>query len=337
MLSIEQIEAACLQSTPVVLGDPVSSRLPLPLRATFYPLGFPLEITTNSEEVIDAATQTWAAFSKMFDTQPIQLRIGVSRGRSSQRPDIPSCRAQHNLLSHIAARDNFAVSDLSQGFCFMSLTESAVRDREYLRFYFLEAMALCQISARYATPIHAACVELDGRGVLLCGDSGAGKSTLSYACAQAGWTYVTDDASFVVNDRDDRLIVGNCNQARFRPSAAEFFPELDGREVTQRGEAGKPTIELSTPPFDKTARSHTSHVEHVVFLNRREATRPLLLPFSRKVARYYMQQPLIRTPDGCEVQDAAIDSLLKAQVLELRYRDLNWAIERLGSLIRERK
>ncbi len=64
--------------------------------------------------------------------------------------------------------------------------------------------------------------------VMLCGDSGAGKTTLSYACARAGWTYICDDASYLLNSGTDRTVMGTCNQVRFRPPAVELFPELLG-------------------------------------------------------------------------------------------------------------
>ncbi|HEX3436979.1 MAG TPA: hypothetical protein VHT24_09435 [Pseudacidobacterium sp.] len=217
----------------------------------------------------------------------------------------------------------------------MSLTKAAVAHDTYLRYYFLEAAVLCHLATRYTTPIHSACVELNGSGILICGDSGAGKSTLAYACAQSGWTYITDDASYLINDREDRLVVGNCYQARFRPASAKFFPELAGHEITQRAEDGKPSIELCTAPFEHIARSQTSHVEHIIFLNRRDPKCQELVPFSREVARHFIRQPLFSTPEMMEVQSAAIERLLATSVLELRYHDLAWGVERLTRLITE--
>ncbi len=335
MLSIEQIQTACSRSEPVILGDPVSMLTELPLQATYYPFGFPVEIATNSEDILRTAENSWRGFHKLFDTQPIQLRIAIAERRSSACPPAPLCKVQRNLLSNIADSENFAVCDIAQGFSFLSLTKAAVAHDTYLRYYFLEAAVLCHLATRHTTPIHSACVELNGSGVLICGDSGAGKSTLSYACAQAGWTYITDDASFLINGREDRLVVGNCNQARFRPSSAKFFPELAGQEVTQRAEDGKPSIELCTAPLDHIARSHTSHVEHMIFLNRREPKRQELVPFSREVARYFIRQPLFSTPEMMEKQSASIERLLATNVLELRYHDLEWGVERLTRLIVE--
>jgi len=51
-------------------------------------------------------------------------------------------------------------------------------------------------------PMHAALVELDGRGVLLCGSSGTGKTT---ACRRLPkrWNVLSDDEALILKDRGD--------------------------------------------------------------------------------------------------------------------------------------
>ncbi len=335
MLTIEQIKNACARDEPVVLGDPMLARLRLPFRDTFYPLGFPLEIETNSEDVLTAAAASWHGFAKLFDTPPIRLRVAVREGRSSECPPPTVCRVQRHLISQVADAENFTACDLTKGFASIWVTTAAVEHKSYLRYFFLEAAAISLLCTSHTTVIHAACVERAGNGILLCGDSGAGKSSLAYACARAGWTYITDDASFLVNNRSDRLVVGNCNQARFRPSASELFPELTGKAVTQRMQAGKPSIELKTAAIRNIATSPTSHVNHVVFLNRRNGGCQELVPFPTEVARYSMQQVLISSGPMLDVQNRMIDSLLSTGALELRYSNINWAIDRLARLAEE--
>ena len=332
MLTIEEIRIACERSEPIVLGGPLSSQGDLPFREMFYPLGFPLEVETNSEEVLNATAESWRGFVKLFDTPPFKFRIVVHEGRSLECPPKPTSRIQQHLSSFIADDENFAISDFAQGFSTIWLSKAAVAHRGYLRYFFLEGAMLLQICTSYTTPIHAACVDLEGCGVLLCGDSGAGKSTLSYACAQAGWTYITDDASYLVNSRQDRLVVGNCNQARFRPPSQEFFPELAGLEITQRGDQGKPSIELCTSARRDITTSHLARVNYVVFLNRSQVKRQELIPFPTKVARFSMLQRLFSMPETLRIQRSMIDSLLSSGALELRYSDLDWAVERLGRL-----
>jgi hypothetical protein len=175
-------------------------------------------------------------------------------------------------------------------------------------------------------------VEHKGCGILLCGDSGAGKTSLSYACARAGWTYISDDASYLVNNRTDRLVVGNCNQARFRPSAVELFSELAGKDTVQRTQIGKPSIELNLQPLRNISASFTSRVNHVVFLNRRNVTRQELVDFPAEVARHSMEQMLFSMPATRQIQSAMIENLLDTGALELRYSNFEWAIDRLAQL-----
>ncbi len=59
-------------------SDPVRSMTELPLRALYFPLGFALEIHTNSPAVLAAAKQSWGLFQPKFSYPPLTLRLGVS-------------------------------------------------------------------------------------------------------------------------------------------------------------------------------------------------------------------------------------------------------------------
>jgi hypothetical protein len=130
------------------------------------------------------------------------------------------------------------------------------------------------------------------------------------------------------------MIIGNCHQVRFRPTAAELFPELEGLEITPRS-TGKPSIEMPMTFFPEVICAQTTHVDFLVFLNRNSEGPPELVPYRREVARNFMRQILYGLPETRAAQFAAIDRLLTAEVFELRYRDLDWAVQRLESLARE--
>jgi hypothetical protein len=335
MLSFEQIKAAHARAEALPAPDPILARAELPLSRTFYPFGFPLQISTNSEEILALADECWHDFHQLFDIPPIRFHLGITTGGTSECPPAPITRLREHLCSHVADPENFGVSDALSSFSFIWLTQSTLAHRNYVRYFFLESGAMFHLAARYSIPIHAGCVELDGAGVLLCGDSGAGKSTLSYACARAGWTYITDDASFLVNGRDDGLIVGNGRMARFRPSAEALFPELRGRPVLQRSEIGKPSIELTTTLLQNVRTAFSSQARHLVFLNRRPGLAPELVPLQPEIARAFILQNRIGVAEVERQQTAVLDRLLERGVYELRYADLDWAIDRLTSLVRE--
>lgn len=335
ILTVEQIKAKYARHEPIEYADPMMARTKLPLQQMFYPYGFPLQVFTNSEEVLVAAHESWSGFHQIFETEPIRFHVGVTEGRGAECPPAPTSRVREHLCSHVADGENFAVSDASRFFSFIWLAQSTLGYRSYVRYFMLESCAMFHLAARHSIGIHAACVELDGNGLLFCGDSGAGKSTLSYACARAGWTYVTDDASFLVLGREDSLVVGNCRQVRFRPSAEDLFPELQGRPVLQRAEIGKPSIEWSTEALAQVATSFSSRIKHVVFLNRREGIHAELTSLPAAIARAFILQRGIGVPEIAGLQIAAVDRLLDRGVFELKYTDLNWAIGRLTQLVKE--
>ena len=75
--------------------------------------------------------------------------------------------------------------------------------------------------------MHAACVALDGRAVLLAGASGAGKSTLSLACARMGWTFLGDDVVMVsANASNDPVARAFPDEIDLTDDSLRFFPDL---------------------------------------------------------------------------------------------------------------
>jgi len=336
LVSTQELKSAWLRAEPVEFGDPVLAHTSLPFHETYFPLGFPLTIATNSTDVLDAAAQSWGTFSKLFDTEPIRMQIGVTTSSSSECPPPPACRVRDHLTTNIADGENFAICDHAQGYSLVWVTTATLQHRDYFRYFFLDSSAMCCIAARYATGIHAGCVALGGAGLLLCGDSGAGKSTLSYACARAGFTYVSDDGSYLVHNRDDRLVVGNSSQVRFRPSARNLFPELRSCTVMRRAGFGKPSVEMATGVHPSLETSNTAVIRHIVFLNRNVQNQELAV-FPTGAARLYMLQRVHCMPYLGSLHTQAIDRLLQVDAFELRYNQLDWAVERLELLAREGK
>jgi HPr Serine kinase C-terminal domain len=314
--------------------DPYLQFVEMPLSAVFYPLGFPVRVTSNSAEILEAAEESWGGFQQTVDMPPIVIKFGVMEGGGRECPPTPVSRAQQNIMVRIADAANFYIVDLLQGFSFGWINSAAISHRSYVRYHFLEAAALSHIANRYTAPVHAACVDWQGRGVLLCGDSGAGKSSLAFACARAGWTYVADDASFLMHGERDRRVLGNCNMVRLRPSAAELFGEVARRPITLRA-TGKPSIEIPLATMPEIRRALSSDVENIVFLNRTGSRLQELSPFPIEVARSYVHKHLCGMEDLREAQMASVERLLTARIFELRYCDLDWAVERLERLMLE--
>jgi hypothetical protein len=312
---------------------PHPSQMRLPLSATFFPLGFPLVIRTNSASVFEAASQSWGKFQARFERPPLTLHLEVSSNGDSASADLPEpiCHVRRNLVSTIADPYNFVHADLNSGFAFSFVTPQTATSLPYLRYHIIESAVLAMIATLRAAPLHAACVSSNGHGMLLCGDSGAGKSSLAFAGSRSGWTFTCDDAGYLVLDSADRRVIGNCHQFRLRDSGPQLFPELEGRTITPRS-SGKPSIEIPIDELPGLATAESAHVESIIFLNRNPVHTPGLVAISRETARpWFLQFPYPDTLRYVE-QKETIDRLLDAPIFELRYTDLDWAIERLNSL-----
>jgi hypothetical protein len=307
--------------------DPADPTTSLPFQADVFPFGFLVRIKSNHRSVIETAHESWCCFAYKFSAQPIELSFTVSKCRGGTPPDA-IFRAQNNLLIAVADAHNSAVCDLRSGFGFAHLTEVAVRDQAYLRYNFLEAMAYTLLDAQHVVAVHAACVAKNGNGFLLFGDSGAGKSSLAYACARRGWTYISDDCTFVPRRTPGRLAIGNPRMFRFRPAASSLFPEIQG-PVSLRN--GKPTIEIKSAALPSINTATECKVNQVIFLNRcvQENVTPALQPVSRAECWQRVSQQNAWPAELCiqrERQDA-LKTLLGARAMQLNYTHWTQAVD----------
>jgi len=325
--------AAAINAEALCAEDPLLSKLELPLQATLFPLGFPLILSTNSPSVMEAAETSWGKFRQKFSHPPLEFRIGVTTDSDNpDLPPVPTGRMHWGLLTSIADANNYICVDLMAGRSFGWITQTTAECHSYLRYYLLDAAVLLMVSGTRAAFLHAACVCPFGHGMLLCGDSGAGKSTLAYAGAKAsGWTLICDDGSHLPLDRDDLLIVGDCNQIRLRSSAVKLFPEIEGLPVTPRA-TGKPSVEISTSEL-QFVTADSAVVEYLVFLNRNWTGDPELAPLPKQSISPWLARPFIITAAGSPTtEEDVLRRLFDVPIYELRYTDLDWAIERLNTL-----
>ena len=301
--------------------------------AMYFPLGFPLRILSNSAAIHAAAAKSWGYFRQAFPHRPLEMRIDLKEdvAGADALPPEPVHSVRGHLFVYAADINNFTIADLKEGRAVGCVTRATVASPNYLRYYMLEATALVMVATQRAVALHGACVRVQDRGILLCGDSGAGKSTLAYAGARSGWTFVCDDACYLPFEREDRMVVGNCHQVRFRPSACTLFPEIEGFPITPRA-TGKPSVEVSTSEWPELATADAASVDHIVFLNRSPGPCQELVPVPRASAWPWFRQHVMATSGSRPLQEGALSRLLKAEVFELRYQEMNWAIDRINQL-----
>jgi hypothetical protein len=313
--------------------DALLCDMELPYRNIFYPLGYPVEIITNHTAVLEAARESFGHSQLRRNCAMLQIRVGVSRGEASDCPPEPTRREYNYLYSLVADVNNQALMDLRSGTNFTWVTSSTADNKNYFRYNFLEKIVYLLLGASVVTDLHAACVSNNGKGILLVGDSGAGKSTLAYACARAGWTFHSDDTSYLINDSEIPRVIGHSHRARFRPSTRALFPELDRFELTPRME-GKPSIEvaISDLPVEKAVAEAT--VNFIVYLNRAPSQTTRLMGLPRGTATERACRELYSAGEIRAKHERILESLSEIPTYELQYCELNQAIVALERLSR---
>jgi hypothetical protein len=310
--------------------DPLLSDVDLPLTGTFHPAGFPLHLATNSRDLMEAACEAWGAWDRAFDTDPLRFRVIVRPGGPAAAA--PTCLVQSGQLTYVSDAHNFATADTRTLTASFFLSEETCADHALLRWLFLDAMAYMLLTQRYVLSLHAACVAHRESGLLLCGRSGAGKSTLSVACARSGFTFLSDDCTWILTGTESPVAIGKPHQVRLRGDAARHFLELEG--VPARAlPNGKLSMEVSTSLL---ARVHTARqigVGTLVFLDRTgDGAAHVKRMDSSEAAALLLQDLPSYGPEVNAMHERTIGILAALPAWRLKYRRLDDAIRLLSQI-----
>jgi hypothetical protein len=313
-----------------ILSDPTLSAFDLPLRRRVFPFGFPLDFETNSPDAMEAMSEEWGEFKQASAYAPVRVCLGVSDSDAGALSE-GIVRSRGHLLTVIFDPENFMVYDFNQGLAFGWVTNGVAADRHWLRRHFLAAAGRWIVEQRYLAALHGALIARNERGILLCGDSFAGKSTLAYACARAGWTFLSDDGTFLIRSRCDRFAIGDPYVIRLRLDAPDLFPELADTtpKVRRNGRIG---IEIRTHEWP-IAVAHGCAIENVVLLNRNKSGPAHLRPCNRqRMQESWRGDTPFGTDQVREEQQRCFERLLDADLWEMRYSNLDDAISTLEQL-----
>jgi hypothetical protein len=162
-----------------------------------------------------------------------------------------------------------------------------VASRQLLRFpyharYELLEFAVFVLAGRGQglVPLHAACVGLNGRGLLLIGETGAGKSTVTLQCLLQGLDFLTEDATFVL--ADGMLATGASNFLHLREDSLRFLDDssiasLVRRSPVIRRRSGVEKFEVDLRRTGCRLAPSPLEIAGVVFVSKRNAARRVLI------------------------------------------------------------
>src|ERR1700756_1744597 len=119
MVSVNEVKpVGCMQ----IANGSLLPQVDLPLRARFFPLGFSLDLFTNSSAVVTAAEKSWESFRPQHSEPVLELRIAVlDDDGGDPLPPAPLYSQQWDMWLCVADANNFIMCDPNSGRSFGSI------------------------------------------------------------------------------------------------------------------------------------------------------------------------------------------------------------------------
>jgi hypothetical protein len=189
---------------PDIESDPFGERSAIHVSGKLQLLGGRFQFESNSRELLRLVDSAYASLPRhRLSARPPDFRVKLlltsprnSRG-SAQPPRLAMLHGA-GLLGSATDSSNFVVLSPRDRAAIVVVSPHMLGFPYHTRYELIEfAVFTLAARAQRLVPLHAACVGLRGRGILLMGASGAGKSTVALHCLLSGLDFLSEDSVFV--------------------------------------------------------------------------------------------------------------------------------------------
>jgi hypothetical protein len=234
----------------------------------------------------------------------------------------PHFRGLHHVVTASFGRTNVFVFDILRCTLSASVSGVAARDHRFWKEKLVPITLGVLGSAMGLVPVHCACLESEGDGLLIAGVSGAGKSTLSVALAEGRFNYVSDDWTYISQRHAGIVAHGTSAPVKLLPDAVRHFQTLQGY-CLQTSMNGELAYEVDI------AEAFVAQVERacvprwLIFLERMQRAGSEFTPMSSAEARSYIDSSVERLPvqlcEAAAMRERTIESVSLLPCWRFRY------------------
>lgn len=283
-----------------MLVVPVDQTVLLHSRSLYF-AGAACDLRTNSPEL---ATAMEGLSSSRDATAPsgFRMRIVVDESRH-ERAGEPHFRGLHHVVTASFGRSNLFVFDILRRTLTARISAAVARDHRFWKEKLIPIALGVLGSAIGLVPVHCACLEVDGDGLLIAGVSGAGKSTLSVALAKSGFDYVSDDWTYISQRPGGIVAHGTSAPVKLLPDAVEHFKSLRGRSL-QTSMNRELAYEVDIAEAFGAQVERACEPRWLMFLERTPRAGAVFTAMSPSEARSYLNSSVERLP--LQLQEAAM-------------------------------
>jgi hypothetical protein len=294
---------------PDLYADPFGERTPM-LREHLQLLGARIQFESNSRQLLHLVESAYGGLPRhrLSDAGPrltVRLQLmsgGPSRSRRLEPPPL-NMISGGGFLGGATHGSNFVVLSPQERSALVGISPQMLRFPYHARYELIE-FAVFSLAQRVQglVSLHAACVGLGGRGVLLMGPSGAGKSTVALLCLLQGLDFLSEDAVFVAPD--SLLATGIANFLHVPANSLRWMERDNAAAIRHspviRRRSGVKKFELDLRRGGYRLAASPLQIGAVIFLSLKSGgTGPLLRPLSMsrllaelaKAQAYAVNQP----------------------------------------------
>jgi len=228
-------------SDPGIDTDPFGEhKVPL-LRSGLQLLGGRFRFDSNSPALLQIIETAYADLprhrfrAKVPDFRITLLLSGAPPARAARRAAPPPLSMLHGagFLGGTTAASTFTIIAPGERSAIVCVPPSLLEFPYHTRYELIEfTVFTLACRAQGLVPLHAACVGLRNRAVLLMGASGAGKSTVALHCLFAGMQFLAEDSVFV--DPVSLKASGVANFLHVREESLQWLSRSRDRAMIRR-------------------------------------------------------------------------------------------------------
>ena len=294
----------------------------LPLGARYFVAGSIWDLKSNSHEILQAMRETFdqAENGRQAD---LNLRFHVDYTLN----DAPCWSKPHfRALEHLyyatyGPCDSMLVDQLSRR-VIGSFSPAMVCDLLYWKQTILPVLLGIASASIGVTPVHCACVVKGESGLLLAGESGAGKSTTALSLSRNGFSYLSDDCTYLSRTGTRVRAWGLRTPVKLLPDAVSYFPELVALDpiLSLNGEWA---LNVDPTEISNAERCLSCAPRWLVFLERKVDSPTVIEPLSSQEAASRLSADLEAMPpilfDQYEFQLETINHLVDRECWVVRH------------------
>ena len=238
----------------------------LPFRAEFPVAGARCLLSTNSPEIARLSLP-WQSQPTSPGSRSFRLQIIEVIPSASDSPAASHFRGLRHLVFAMLEPESFLAFDLLRRRVLGMLSPAAAHDPYFWNSRLLPVSIGLLGTTLGLAPLHCACLDRNGAGLLVAGNSGIGKSTLTAALAIRGFDVVSDGWTYVSMLRDTLVAHGLFAPIKLLPDAIRYFPEM-GEFLPRKTLNGELAYEVDPAKVFRCQWKASSVPKWVLFLER---------------------------------------------------------------------